>query len=425
MTRSSVVPFQRFLHALFTLVFSLACVSFAAAQTETILHTFPTGSSDGFDTDSGLIADASGALYGVTHIGGACNLSSEGCGVAYKLTPLSGDGWSESVLHSFAGHPNDGTSPQGNLLFDSAARVFYGVTVSGGTNDSGIVFSLKPGNPWAETIIYNFPSGQNGQAGVVRHGGMLYGIAGGGSLGLGLVYRLRPPTTGTLWRQQILYQFTNGADGSFPQAAPTVDSAGNVYGTTLSGPGAIAGTVYKLSPPPGGGTGAWTYSNLYTFSGNADGNSPHSSVIFDSTGALYGTTETGGANNSGVVYKLTPPSGGSGPWTETVLYSFTLGTDGGIPWAGLIFDSAGNLYGATAAGGDLSCGNGGGCGVLFKLSPPSGSGAWTETVLYSFVGGAGGDQPFYTPLLLNGNLFGTTAAGGGSKNGGIAFEVTP
>jgi uncharacterized repeat protein (TIGR03803 family) len=424
MTRSSI-PFQPFSLPLFTFALLLASATFTAAQTETILHTFPTGSSDGYDTSSGLIADGAGALYGVTHTGGpACSQNALGCGVAFKLTPLTGGGWSESVLHSFTGLANDGAFPQGNLLFDSAAHIFYGITGSGGTRNSGTAFFLKPGSPWTETIIYNSPRSQNPQEGVVLHGGMLYGIAAGGSFGTGLVYRLRPPTTGTMWQQQILYTFTNGADGAFPQAAPIVDSAGNVYGTTIAGPGGIGGTVYKLSPPAGG-VGAWTYTNLYTFSGNADGDSPHSGVVFDSAGNLYGTTETGGASNVGVVYQLTPPAGGSGPWTETVLYSFTGATDGGLPWAGVTLDSSGNVLGATTAGGDLSCGNGGGCGLVFKLSPPSGSGPWTETVLYSFAGGADGEEPFYTPLLLNGNLFGTTGAGGGSKNGGIAYEVTP
>src|SRR5713226_10637642 len=146
MTCSRRFSFQRFFAAFLTLALWIAYTTFAAAQAESILHTFPTGNTDGFDTDSGLVVDASGAFYGVTHTGGsACNLNSLGCGVVFKLTATTGGGWNESVLHSFTGHPSDGSFPQGNLLPDNHAHVLYGITQSGGTNDSGVAFSLTPG----------------------------------------------------------------------------------------------------------------------------------------------------------------------------------------------------------------------------------------------------------------------------------------
>jgi uncharacterized repeat protein (TIGR03803 family) len=424
MNRCSVFTVPRFSHTFIALALLIFCSAFVEAQVETLLHTFPTGSADGFDTSGGLTVDGSGALYGLTHTGGGtCENNSLGCGTAYKLTHVSGGGWAETSLFSFTGGASRGAFPQGNLVFDGAAHVFYGITNSGGAHDNGTAFALTPGSPWTAPIIFNFPLSNTPYQGVVMRNGMLYGISAGGSLGGGLVYRLHPPTSpGNPWRQEILYQFTDGADGAFPQAAPILDSAGNVYGTTLSGPGGIGGTVYKLSPPVSG-SGVWTYTNLYTFSGNADGGEPESGVVFDSAGNLYGTTESGGADNFGVVYKLTPPAGGLGAWTEAVLYSFALGTDGGVPYAGVTIDGAGNIYGAAAGGGDLSCGAGAGCGTVFKLT--SSGGSWTESVLYSFEGGSDGEEPSYTPLLLGGNLYGTTAAGGGTKNGGIAFEVTP
>jgi uncharacterized repeat protein (TIGR03803 family) len=133
---------------------------------------------------------------------------------------------------------------------------------------------------------------------------------------------------------------------------------------------------------------------------------------------LYGTTSDGGQYNRGTVYKLTPPSGGSGPWTESTLYAFQNGNDGGYPQAGLIFDSSGNLYGTTVSGGSA------GYGVAFELTPPSGgSGPWTENVLHTFTGNPDGGES-YTPLLLIGTtLYGTTWAGGLSS--GTVFQIVP
>ncbi len=175
-------------------------------------------------------------------------------------------------------------------------------------------------------------------------------------------------------------------------------------------------TIYKLTPPAGGG--AWTKTVLYSFTGGFDGSYPTASPVLDSSGALYGTTSDGGTfNRAGTVYKLTPPAGGSGSWEVTTLYPFQDEADGGYPQASLIFDGSGNLYGTTLTGTS-------GAGVVFELTPPSGGSTWSETVLHTFAGGSDGASP-YTPVLLVGTtLYGATW-GGGSKGAGTVFEITP
>jgi uncharacterized repeat protein (TIGR03803 family) len=191
--------------------------------------------------------------------------------------------------------------------------------------------------------------------------------------------------------ETVLHSFT-GSDGGNPSAGVIRDSAGNLYGT--------AGVVFKLDP-------AGNYTVLYTFTGGLDGGFPEAGVILDSAGNLYGTTQTGGTANAGVVYKLDPAG------NQTVLYSFTGGADGANPWAGVIRDSAGNLYGTTAGGGTL------GFGVVFAVDV-----AGHEKVLHSFTGHAGGAFPYYAGVSGDsaGNLYGTTHFGG-TAGGGLVFKL--
>ena len=187
-------------------------------------------------------------------------------------------------------------------------------------------------------MLHNFaspPKGASPYAGVIRDSaGNLYGTTfGGGTAGRGVVYKLD-----TAGHETVLYSFTGGADGGDPYAGVIRDSAGDLYGTTFGGGAAGAGVVYKLDP-------ADHETVLYSFTGGADGGNPYAGVIPDSAGDLYGTTFGGGAAGAGVVYKLDPAD------HETVLYSFTGGADGGNPYAGVIPDSAGNLYGTTYGGG--------------------------------------------------------------------------
>jgi uncharacterized repeat protein (TIGR03803 family) len=179
--------------------------------------------------------------------------------------------------------------------------------------------------------------------------GNLHGTTNqGGSADLGVVFLLTP--TGTM---KVLHSFQGGTDGANPYAGVALDSAGSLYGTTYGGGAANVGVVYKLDT-----SGHETL--LYSFTGGADGANPYSGVVLDSAGNLYGTTYNGGASKAGVVYKVSPAG------QETVLYTFTGGTDGGNPYAGVTFDSAGNLYGTAMHGGSAGYYA---AGVVYKLDP--------------------------------------------------------
>ncbi len=214
-------------------------------------------------------------------------------------------------------------------------------------------------------------------------------------------------------QERVLHTFGHDGDGSYPYASLIGDAAGNLYGTTSDGGIHNNGTVFELTPRQGGG---WTESVLHSFGNGADGTQPDAGLIFDATGNLYGTTSGGGIHNYGTVFKLTPGQGGG--WTETVLHSFGNGEDGRTPYAGLIFDAAGSLYGSTYYGGIH------GAGSVFELTP-TGTGDWSEKVLYSFGRGTDGQWP-YASLIWGdaGNLYGTTG-GGGIHGYGTVFELTP
>jgi uncharacterized repeat protein (TIGR03803 family) len=282
-------------------------------------------------------------------------------------------------------------------------------------------------------VLYKFKGGDNGghpYAGLILDtAGNLYGTTfeGGGSTcgygddPCGSVFRLTRNSNGS-WTETVLHRFAGGSDGWSTYAGLTLDGDGNLYGTSVVGGGCHGlqfgcGTVFKLTPHS---DGSWTESVLYSFcqlANCADGLEPYGGLIFDGAGNLYGTTATGGASGGGVVFKLTPNSDGS--WTETVLQ--TLGGDhGGGPYASLIFDAAGNLYGTTSGGGVRS----GDVGTVFELVPNS-DGSWTEHILHLFTGGKDGAAP-YAGLIFDvaGNLYGTTAEGGGDGNGGTVFQLT-
>jgi len=280
-----------------------------------------------------------------------------------------------------------------------------------------------------EKVLYQFqgaPDGAGPQSSlIVDANHLLYGTTpyGGqgkcGSSGCGTVFELIPPAAGSnKWTEKVLYSFQGGTDGALPQAGLVLDQSGNLYGTTASGGGnstalgcafgeiAGCGTVFRLSRPTTKG-GAWAETVLYAFQGNPDGSQPMGSLIFDAKGNLYGTTAEGGAgycengyNNPyggcGSVFELSPPVKGNDPWTEAILYAFNgLGggdTDGAVPTGGVIFDQNGNLYGTTLAGG-VSCGGGEFCGgTVFQLTPPAEKGnPWTETELTTFFGAKAGE----------------------------------
>lgn len=312
-----------------------------------------------------LVADAQGNLYGTAEHSGDGSCGGDGCGAVFKLIRDAAQKWHTSVIHSFTGP--DGANPMGSLIFDSSGNL-YGTTSSGGANDFGVVFELLP--------------------------------------------------SGTTWDEKVLYSFGLPPDANLPTAALIFDAEGNLYGTGAGG-SANGGAAFKLQRSGNG----WNELVIYSFPNDPiapGGSAPTGNLVLDSAGNLYGVTVQGGKNGVGIVYELTPSFGGN--WTETVLHQFTNGADGGSPMAGLILDSAGNLYGTTAQGGDLSgsCQSPNhGCGTVFELKPSTGD--WIFSVLHAFTGFA--TTPF-SGLALDaaGNLYGTTWSGANNK--GVAFELS-
>lgn len=410
---------------LFLCTAALAAAPFASscAASESVLYSF-TAPPNGVRPAAPLVSDSAGNLYGTTYTG-----ARKGDGTVFRLSPPAKGktAWTERVLHHF-GAPSRGDYPESAALtLDSAGNV-YGVTTQGSTNDAGVVFTLtKPASgtrDWAETVLFHFDGGSDGGTpyGSVIFGpdGSLYGTTGyGGADGAGTVFKLTPAGNGEPWTETVLYSFSNGADGGYPYCTLAFDSKGDLFGTTLNGGNAGNGVVFALLPPKSGG--AWTERVLHSFDSATDGNFPRAGVILDTAGNLYGTTENGGANNWGTVFEVSPPGGKSKPWTETVLYSFGFDTDGGNPgYSTLLQDSSGNLYGTTQVGGTPRN------GVVFKLAPPAQSGAaWTETTVYSFTGTPDGGEPESGLIAApGGGVVGTTFQGG-ADNQGAVYLLTP
>jgi uncharacterized repeat protein (TIGR03803 family) len=393
----------------------------AAAQQEKVLQNFSAYSASPSVPYAGVIFDKAGNLYGATAEGGFYRE-----GAVFEMTPRAGGGWTETLLHSFSHNGTDGWFPLGGLTLDAAGNL-YGTTIYGGANGSGTVFELSPatGGEWTETILHTFnpnTDGSNPQGTLVFDAqGNLYGFANNGvkgtncSGGCGEVFELTPQFGGG-WGETIVHTFTNnGVDGYNPVGV-IFDAKGNLYGTTTYGGTANAGTVFKLSPQAGGG---WSETILHNFSANGtDGSYPYAGVVFDSKGNLYGTTPTGGTvvPGTGTVYELSPAAGGT--WTERILYNFNPGTGAPIyPFAIPTFDAKGNLYCTTQQGGAY------GWGSVFELKPTK-SGPWIESVVHNFENNQqDGTQP-YAGLTLgpSGYLYGTTGTGG-TKGGGTVFEI--
>jgi uncharacterized repeat protein (TIGR03803 family) len=394
-----------------------ALLAISSWASEKVIHNFGSG-TDGQDPQSSLIFDGAGNLYGTTYAGG-----SYGLGTVFRTSPNGSGGWTTSVLHSFRGAP-DGANPYGSLVIDSAGNL-YGTTYSGGgssincTDGCGTVFETSPNGSggWTTTVIHSF-NGSNGQrpyAGLIMDGaGNLYGTAyAGGSQGFGVVFEMSPNGSGG-WTTTVLHNLGGGSDGQNPKAGLTFDSAGNLYGTTTGGGGLLSGVVFEMTP---NGSGGWTERVIHNFGRTNDGSIPQGgSLVFDGSGNLYGTCELGGSHMAGAAFEMLP--NGSGGWTEKVIHNFGRGTDGTDPYAGLIFDAAGNLYGTTTGGGTHES------GTAFKMTP-NGSGGWTTTILHNFGLGLDGSTPA-DGLIFDGsgNLYGTTS-GGGSHDEGTVFEVTP
>ena len=307
------------------------------------------------------------ATVGILALVGLCPVLSSGSPPAGKARASK-----YQVIYSFNGAP-DGAGPMSDLTMDAAGNL-YGTTSSGG-------------------------------AGTACNGGC------------GTVFELTPASNG--WNEQVLYSFAGGHDGGNPQGGLIFDSAGNLYGTT-------AGTVFELSPRA---NGKWIEKVIYSFSSYGD---PRFDLLLDVKGNLFGAAPVGGSGcddiGCGAVFELTPQADGS--WKETTVHMFTdTGVDGTFPSSGLSFDSAGNLYGMTEAGGTGSCMITlydsyviRGCGTLYELIPQP-DGSWTESVVYNFIRGGGfGTRPS-SEILFDGKtrLIGATRLGGDGF--GTIFEL--
>jgi uncharacterized repeat protein (TIGR03803 family) len=329
---------------------------------------------------------------------------------------LAPGAWAQSkykTLHNFTG--KEGIYPHGRPSLDAAGNL-YGAAWSGGAYGNGVVFKLahKLDGSWTKTSLHDFTGGTDGSFPgelLFDNAGNLYGTAAqGGVDGGGVVFKLTPNSDGT-WTESVLYAFTGSADGSYPDAPLILDAKGALYGTVVYAGAHGWGGVFKLAP---NSDGTWSETVLYAFTGGKDGGHPVTGLIFNAAGNLYGTTYWGGAYGNGVVFKLAPTS--SGRWKETVLHTFTGGKDGSLPTGWLISDAVGNLYGATDIGGVY------GDGVVFKLAPTS-SGGWK--VLHQFTsGGRAAWAACGLTFDTAGNLYGTRYDGGASRYG-VVFKLAP
>jgi uncharacterized repeat protein (TIGR03803 family) len=326
----------------------------------------------------------------------------------------------EKILYSLKNNGKDGTAPYGSLIFDAAGNL-YGTTQYGGAHGAGTAFELTPNGDkgWTDKVLHNFDlNGTDGwdpvAALVFDTAGNLYGMTPyGGTYTHGTVFELSPKAGGG-WTEKVLHDFENGTDGDIPYDGLIIDASGNLYGTTPNGGAYGHGAVFELTPQAGGG---WTLNVLHSFNRiqGKDGVFPYAGVIFDSLGNLYGTT-VGGYNDWGTVFELMPETGGG--WTEKLVHNFfPTNQDGSLVYAGVVFDAEGNLYGATELGGAYHAGK------VFELSPRAGGG-WTEEVLHNFMLGTDGFYPQSSVTLdAEGNVYGTTP-NGGAYGGGTVFELT-
>ena len=306
------------------------------------------GQSDGAGPAFGTLAiGPGGALFGTTEGGGYL-------GTSFVICPGTDCTWKESVVHSF-GHGTDGNEPIGGVAFDAAGN-FYGTTLLGGAYANGTVWQAsRSGKGWITRVIYSFGTDAtdafNAVAGVtVDVQGNLYGTTSfGGAFGVGAIYKLTPSASG--WTESILYSFQGLDDGQNPVGGLILDQAGNLYGTTFDGGVNGGGTVYELSP-------SGTFTTLYSFTGGYGG--PYNKLTLDAQGNLYGFTNAEGTYGYGSVFKLTPGNSG---WTLTDLYDFTNGTDGGSPYGSLAVDKDRNVFGTAVTGGANNQ------GVLFEITP--------------------------------------------------------
>ena len=395
----------------------------AQERTFTVIHTF-TG-SDGANPYAGLTIDQAGRLYGTTWRGGAgpCTISFlNGCGTVFRFT-AHGQGWLFDPLYSFQGV--DGEAPYATVIFGPDGTL-YGTTSEGGALGQGTVFNLKPPVtvcktslcPWDETVLYSFTGTDDGGTPysevLFDQAGNLYGTTyKGGGHTWGTAFELT--RSNGSWEETVISDMTNGQG---PYGGLVFDSSGNLYGTTSAGGyggcdyGSYGGcgTVFQLAPSGSG----WTTNALYEFQPTGSGNTPLAGLITDSAGNLYGTTLDGGQYGGGTAFKLTNSNGN---WSFDAFYAFYPYEQDGGSWGPLLMDSAGNLYATVLTSGY------GGYGQVIKLIPSDGG--WTEYTLHTFTNGDDGRYPSGNLVMDGqGNLYGT-ASTGGAQGYGLVWEITP
>jgi uncharacterized repeat protein (TIGR03803 family) len=314
-----------------------------------VVYTF-RGGADGASPESALIV-YSGNLYGTTAAGGV-----HGSGTVFEVTPAG----KETVLYSFTGKA-DGSGPKATLTTDSSGNL-YGTTFSGGAHSNGTVFELvkptKVGESWTEHVLYSFgtrPDGANPVAGVTFDNGDLYGTtSAGGTYSYGTIFELSPSRSG--WTETILHEFELQSDGGVPYAGLTVASSSKLYGAATDGGQGSAnggGTVFELNKSSSG----WTFAVIKSLAGWGISGTYRNVLLSDAK--IYATTHCDGAHNAGTIYELTPSDGS---WDYTALYTFTGGSDGLYSFSNLVLVD-GYLWGTTNVGGSQ------GAGVVFKTKP--------------------------------------------------------
>jgi uncharacterized repeat protein (TIGR03803 family) len=383
----------------FTLVLVLVCsfvlLQSARAQSFNVIHNF-TGGTDGANPLNGLMLGAGGFMYGTTSAGGAYNN-----GTVYRIAPTG----QFQTIYAFQGGA-DGSSPQSFLIEDSAGRL-YGTTEAGGAFGGGTVFRIANN---VKTILHSFGSGRDGAAPlgglVFDSAGNLYGTtSAGGANGNGAVFMLSP--RGIAWGEAVLYSFGNGTDGAIPYAGVTLDSAGDVLGTTSAGGSSGYGTVFELSK-----ANNWAETVVYNFTNQNDGAVPYAGLIADGHGNFYGAATEGGVQGGGSIFELTPSGSG---WNFAAIQSLP-GSGISGTFRNLMLSPTGILYATTHCDGQNDA------GTVYELV--HGSGGWNYTQLYTFTGGTDGLYSFSNLVMYANRLYGTTNQGG-IYGQGVVFAVLP
>lgn len=415
---------SRFAFALCLLVVMLGVQSLA--QTVTDIYDF-TGNADGWDPNAPMIAGPDGSLYGTTFYGGYLNCSAGfgyGCGTVYQLS-FSGGQWTETTLYQFRGG-KDGYQNYSTLTLDSAGRL-YGATDA--TTPWNGVFRLTPGAPgkrWHFKLLYEFKGQRDGgnpltplfldSSGAIYGASQQGGLSGKGcnqQFGCGAIFQLVPPAhQDGPWSARVLYEFQGADDGGNPSAM-IMDSSGTIYGTTEYG-GVFnkncplgCGVIFELLPV----NGTWAYKVLYAFHG-APHQSPSGNLVEDASGNLYGIVGVA-PYAAGDIFELSPPAGGTGPWTLSYIHLY----HHNYPATNLTLGPNGTLYGDIYGDQDLDY------GYIFQMTPPAQQGgAWTYTTLVNF-----NKLPFYqnpcgVVVGLQGDIY-SPLSGGGYGNGSIVSVV--